>query len=73
MARQEPDLSVVGTDVDLRLRPTCIACGNTRTFYVNMAGGTVLWNTVDRRPEGARIAACGRCRSRNSVMTVYSD
>ncbi len=73
MARQEPDLRVVGTDVDVRLRPACIACGNSRSFYVHLEGESILWMTVDPRPEGAKITSCGRCRSRNSVMMIYAD
>jgi hypothetical protein len=73
VARQEPDLRVLGIDVEVRLRPTCIACGNTRLFYAKVDGEETLWNTVTPLPEDAKIMACGRCRSRNSVMLTYSD
>lgn len=60
-------------DIDLRIRLKCITCGNSRVFYVLQEGHSFLWEAHKPMPEGARVQACGRCRSRNSLMRDYAD
>jgi hypothetical protein len=63
----------VATALEVSLRPKCIACGNTRVFYVVRGGEASLWQTMDPFPAPAKIAACGKCRSRHSLIMDYSD
>jgi predicted nucleic-acid-binding Zn-ribbon protein len=63
----------VATGIDLKLKPKCIACGNTRVFHVTIAGETGLWNTMDPFPALGKLASCGKCRSRNAFIMDYSD
>ena len=61
------------TVLDISLKPKCIACGNTRVFYVAKGSEASLWQTRDPFPAASRIAACGKCRSRHSLIMDYSD
>lgn len=47
--------------------PVCIACGNRRTFWVRRDEQNAIANAWEIDPED-RMVACGRCRSRNSVV-----
>jgi hypothetical protein len=72
---EEPDESsrIAVAGVELSLKPKCITCGNTRTFFVSTGEQISVWNTFERMPAGARVLACGRCRSRRSVIMDYDD
>ncbi len=52
--------------------PVCIACGNRRTFWVKRDGQNAVANAWDLAQDDA-IVACGRCRSRNSVLYDCND
>lgn len=65
--------TVTVTGIDLMLKPKCITCGNTRTFFVVAQEVTSIWNTAEPMPSGSRVLACGRCRSRHSVIMDYAD
>lgn len=67
------DRSGVVTALDMEMKPKCITCGNTRLFFVTVREETSAWTTTEPMPEGAKVAACGRCRSRRSVIMDYSD
>jgi len=47
--------------------PVCIACGNRRIFWVRRNDEKIIVQAWEVRP-GDRVLACGRCRSRNSVL-----
>ncbi len=47
--------------------PVCIACGNRRTFWVRNGSENMIENAWEIAPD-AQIIACGRCRSRNSIL-----
>lgn len=47
--------------------PVCIACGNRRLFWVRRDEENAVANAWEIRP-GDKIIACGRCRSRNSIL-----
>jgi hypothetical protein len=67
-----PNRSVT-LNVTGRLGPVCIACGNTRTFWIVCPEGECLAEMPDL-PEGdVRVTMCGRCRSRNSVVITRVD
>jgi hypothetical protein len=60
-------------DLTGRLGPICIACGNTRTFLIHTPEGD-LCIELSALPDGeVRVAACGRCRSRNSIVITRVD
>ena len=65
---------VSSTDLKVRRRgPVCIACGNSRQFWV-ADGGEERLLEVTQLPSGEReVVACGRCRSRNSVVVGHFD
>lgn len=67
---------VVGTPktrVFKKVGPMCLACGNTRTFWVDMPGGEVLVEMRTVREGEIRVTACGRCSSRNSIVVGHVD
>jgi DNA-directed RNA polymerase subunit RPC12/RpoP len=47
--------------------PVCIACGNRRLFWVRRDEENTVANAWEIRASD-RVIACGRCRSRNSVL-----
>ena len=60
-------------DVAGRLGPVCIACGNTKKFWVHAAGLDQLFE-ISELPDGdILVRACGRCRSRNSIVIAHVD
>lgn len=56
-----------------QLGPTCIACGNSRVFVVLRDGEPEVAPVMELPDGEAVIVACGRCRSRNSVIIGYVD
>jgi hypothetical protein len=50
----------------------CIACGNRRTFWVKRGEQNAIANAWEIAAEDT-IIACGRCRSRNSVLYDVSE
>lgn len=56
-----------------RLGPLCIACGNTRRFWVHTPSGNELCELAELPDGEARVVACGRCRSRNSIVISRLD
>jgi hypothetical protein len=64
------------SSVDLKVRrrgPVCIACGNSRQFWI-MCGDERLLMEVARLPDHeCEIVACGRCGARNSVVVGHVD
>lgn len=47
--------------------PGCIACGNRRLFWVCRDDEQTIANAWEIEPRD-RVIACGRCRSRHSVL-----
>ena len=47
--------------------PVCIACGNRRLFWVRRNEENAIANAWEIRLSD-RMVACGRCRSRNSIL-----
>lgn len=47
--------------------PVCIACGNRRLFWVRRDDENAIANAWEIR-HSDHVIACGRCRSRNSVL-----
>lgn len=72
MTRLEPGPDAP-IDLDLRIRLKCIACGNSRVFFAYHEGTHFLWEAHKPMPLGGKVQACGRCRSRHSLMRDYSD
>jgi hypothetical protein len=60
-------------DVDIRIRPKCFTCGNTRTFFVSVRSQVRVWDSSAQMPSDGKIVSCGRCRSKNSIIMDYSD
>jgi hypothetical protein len=52
--------------------PVCIACGNRRTFWVKRAGENAIANAWEMNANDT-VVACGRCRSRNSILYDCSE
>jgi hypothetical protein len=52
--------------------PGCIACGNRRTFWVRRGDEDCIAFAWDIRHDD-KVVACGRCRSRNSVLFDTSE
>jgi hypothetical protein len=52
--------------------PVCIACGNRRTFWVKHGEQNAIANAWEIASDDT-IIACGRCRSRNSVLYDVSE
>ena len=69
-------MKMVVTSTQLRLRrrgPVCIACSNSSQFWIAEEDGERLV-AVRELPDGeCRVVACGRCRSRNSVVIAHVD
>lgn len=56
-----------------RRGPVCIACSNNRRFWIHTEDGDRLCE-LSELPEGdVRIVACGRCRSRHSIVIGHVD
>jgi hypothetical protein len=47
--------------------PVCIACGNRRTFWIRHGEHNAIANAWEIQPDD-KLVACGRCRSRNSIL-----
>jgi hypothetical protein len=60
-------------EVSGRFGPMCIACGNTRRFWVSTPNGEQLAELHELGDGEARIVACGRCRTRHSVVIARVD
>ena len=56
-----------------RLGPLCLACGNKQRFWVEMSHGVQLAELRDLLEDNVRIRACGRCRSRHSLVMARVD
>jgi hypothetical protein len=68
-------LTVTPRDIKLsgHLGPICIACSNTRLFWIQASDAEQLVE-IARLPEGpVRVTACGRCGSRHSVIMGRVD
>lgn len=67
-------LMVSSADLKLRRRgPVCIACGNSRQFWVIKGDLEQLVEVVRMPGHQYEVVACGRCRSRNSVVVGHVD
>ena len=53
-------------------QPVCIACGNRRTFWVRRDEQNAIANAWEISPTD-NVIACGRCRSRNSILFDSGD
>jgi hypothetical protein len=60
-------------EVSGRLGPACIACGNTRSFWIQTEDREELREISSLPDRDARITSCGRCRSRNSIVVTHVD
>jgi hypothetical protein len=69
LPRQEPPYEPAPTG---GRTPACIACGNRRTFWVRKGDENMILNAWEIE-RGMRIVACGRCRSRHSVVFESVD
>jgi hypothetical protein len=47
--------------------PVCIACGNRRIFWVQRESENIIAYAWEVQRDD-KLIACGRCRSRNSVL-----
>lgn len=56
-----------------RLGPWCLACGNKRRFWVETPTGAELAELEDVLAGDVHILACGRCRSRHSLVMARVD
>jgi hypothetical protein len=55
------------------LGPVCIACSNAREFWVHTPAGAKLVE-INQLPEGeVWVVACGKCRSRRSIVVAHVD
>jgi hypothetical protein len=61
------------TNVAGRLGPLCIACGNTRRFWIHTPEGDQLVEISDLPDGDVQVRACGRCSSRNSIVIAHVD
>jgi hypothetical protein len=61
------------SDVAGHLGPLCIACGNTKRFWVHGTDGDRLEELRDLPDGEVRIMACGRCQSRRSIVVAHID
>lgn len=55
------------------LGPLCLACGNKRRFEVEGADGARIAELDTVLQDNVRIVACGRCRSRHSLVMARLD
>jgi hypothetical protein len=56
-----------------RRGPVCIACGNSRRFWIHTVSGDQLCELTQLPAGDVRILACGRCRSRRSIVLGLVD
>lgn len=56
-----------------RLGPLCLACGNKQQFWVELQQGMHLVQLCDVLEDNVHIRACGRCRSRHSLVMARID
>ncbi len=56
-----------------RLGPLCLACGNKQRFWVERPDGVQLADLCDVLDDNVRVRACGRCRSRHSLVMARVD
>jgi hypothetical protein len=56
-----------------RLGPLCLACGNKHRFWVETPQGLQLADLGEVLEGDVRIRACGRCRSRHSLVMARVD
>jgi hypothetical protein len=56
-----------------RLGPLCLACGNKQRFWVETPTGARVSELEDVLQGDVRILACGRCRSRHSLVMARVD
>jgi hypothetical protein len=56
-----------------RIGPLCLACGNKQRFWVQTPSETRLADLDDVLEGDVRILACGRCRSRHSLVMARVD
>ena len=56
-----------------RSGPLCLACGNKQRFWVEMPGACNSRVSGDVLEDDVRIRACGRCRSRHSLVMARVD
>jgi hypothetical protein len=66
-------LTTASLQVAGHLGPTCIACGNTRRFWIHTSEGDRLVEVSQVVDEEVQITACGRCQSRNSIVVAPVD
>ena len=66
-------LSSAKADLSGRLGPLCIACGNTKRFWIQAETGDALFELRDLPDGEIRVTACGRCQSRNSIVVAHVD
>ena len=52
--------------------PVCISCGNRRTFWVRRNDENIVTNAWEIESSD-KVVACGRCRSRNSILFDSTD
>lgn len=55
------------------LGPMCIACGNTRQFWIHTPEGDSLLETTSLPKGEIKVRACGKCRSHNSIVVAHVD
>lgn len=55
------------------LGPLCLACGNKQRFWMETRDGVVVSDLTDVSDGEVRIVACGRCRSRHSLVMARID
>jgi hypothetical protein len=53
--------------------PYCIGCSNTQRFWVETESGERLVDLSDLEEGEVRILACGRCRTRSSIVLTHVD
>jgi hypothetical protein len=69
-------MQVMLSSAELRIQhrgPVCIACSNWQRFWVEGPDGEQLVDVTELPDGEIRIQACGRCRSRNSIVVGHVD
>ena len=56
-----------------RVGPYCITCSNTRRFWIETPAGEQLYELSDLPDGDVHLVACGRCRSRHSIILAHID
>jgi hypothetical protein len=56
-----------------RMGPLCLACGNKKRFWLQTPSETRLADLDEVLEDEVRILACGRCRSRHSLVMARVD